>query len=108
MSTNAVVALGHNQPYNQSLVPVKLSSNIISNQFFTSERVNDHVSTNNKDVGIPNKKDVDISRKIDVDMPQNKDVKIPSVHVNIPLSQTNKPNYKLISLYHYQNIARRK
>ena len=92
----------------QSSVPVKVLLNKISNQFFNSDTVKDHVSANNKDVGIPNKKDVDINQKIDVNIPQNKDMEIPSVHVNIPPSQTNTPNYKPSSLYYYQNIVRRK
>ena len=50
------------------------------------------------------KKDVDIPKKINVNITQNKDVNIPSVHINIPPSPTNKPS----SLYYYQNIVRRK
>ena len=40
--------------HNQSSVPVKV---------FNSDTVKDHVSVNNKDIGIPNKKDVDIHTK---------------------------------------------
>ena len=45
---------------NQPSVPVKVPPNKVSNQSFNSETVKDHVSTNNKDVGIQNKKDVNI------------------------------------------------
>ena len=41
---------------NQSSVPVKVPLNKVSSQFFNNDTVNDHVSTNNKDFGIPNKK----------------------------------------------------
>ena len=39
---------------NQPLVHVKVPVNKIYNQFFNSDTVKDHVSTNNEDVGIPN------------------------------------------------------
>ena len=93
---------------NQSSVPVKVLPNKVSYQSFISKIVKYHVSTNIKDVGITNNKDVDISKKIYVDIPQNKDMNIPSVHANIPPSQTNKPNYKPCSMYHSHNIVRRK
>ena len=44
------------------------------------------------------------TQKINVNISQNKDVNIPSVHINIPLSPTNKPS----PLYYYQTIVRRK
>ena len=47
----------------QPSVPVKVPPNKVSNQSFNSKTVKDHVSTNNKDVGIHNKKDVDIPQK---------------------------------------------
>ena len=48
---------------NQSSVHVKVLRNKVSNQLFKSNTVNDHVSTNDKDVSIPKKKDVDIPKK---------------------------------------------
>ena len=92
---------------NQSSVPVKVPLIKVSNQFFNNDTVKDHVSTNNKDVGIPNKKDADTPNKMDVNILQHKDVNKLSVHVNIHPSQTNKPNYKPSSLYHCQNIVRK-
>ena len=47
-------------------------------------------------------------QKKDVDIPQNEDLGIPSVHVNIPPSQPNKPNYKPSAMYHFQDNVRRK
>ena len=41
---------------NQSSVLVKVPRNKVSNQLFNSDIVNNHVSTNNKDVRIPNQK----------------------------------------------------
>ena len=45
---------------NQSSVPVKVPLNKVSNQFFNNDTVNDHVSTNNKDFGIPTTKKMSI------------------------------------------------
>ena len=80
---------------NQSSVPVKVPSNKTSNQFFNSDTVKDHVSTNNKDVGIPKpKKNVDIPQKMDVNIPQTKDMDITcknnnqsSVPVKVPFNK---------------------
>ena len=66
---------------NQSSILVKVPRNKVCNQLLKSDIVNDHVSTNNKDVSIP-KKDVDIPPKKDVDIPQKKDVDIPSKNNN--------------------------
>ena len=93
---------------NQSSLHATVPRNKVSNRLFNSDTVKDHVSTNDKDVSIFKKKDVEIPKKKDVDIPQNEDVNIPSVHVNIPPSQTNKPNYKPGSFYQYQKIVKRK
>ena len=54
------------------------------------------------------KEDISIPKKIDVNVLENKIVNIPSVCVSIPLSQTNKPNYKSSKMYHFQDIVRKK
>ena len=71
---------------NQSSVHVTILRKKVFNQLFNSDIVKDHISTNNKDVGIPQKKDVNI--------PQNKDNNISfennnqsSVLVKVPLNK---------------------
>ena len=79
---------------NQVSVPVKVHLNKESYQIFNSDTVNDYVSTTNNDIDISTKiKDVNIPQNINVNIPQNKNMNIPSVNVDIPSSQTNKPNY---------------
>ena len=89
---------------NRSSVHVTVPCKKVSNQL----PVKYHVSTNDNDVSIPRNKDVDIPPKRDLNIRQRKDVNIPSVHVNIPESQTNKPNYKPSSFYQYKEFVRRK
>ena len=85
---------------NQSSLPVKVPTKKVSKEFFNSDIVKDHISTNNKDVGIPQKKDVNI--------PQNKDNNISfennnqsSVLVKVPLNKVSNPFFNIdIAKYH--------
>ena len=74
---------------NQPSVPVNVPPKILSKKSFNSETVENHILSNNKDVGIQ-KKRCRHTKTIDVEIAQNKDVDIPfknnnqySVPVNV-------------------------
>ena len=90
---------------NQSSVHLKVPHNKVSKQWFNSDIVKDHVSTNNKDVSIPKKGCRHTPKNVNI--PQNKDVDIrsknnnqSSVHVKVSL---NKVYNQLFNSVRYRN-----
>ena len=88
---------------NQLSVPAKVHLNKESNPVFNCDSINEHVSSSNSDIDIQTKiKDVDIPQSVTDN--QHKNVNIPPVNVDIPSSQTNKPNYNPSLIYLYEPV----